>query len=120
MYDLHLFVLALPFVLRLYWSNCRACPGAPGIPIIGEPSYTACEGPASVGVTYSKPQGEVSLYTIVCTSSDGGQAAQITSTTLEATVLGLSLGKTYTCSVTARNVAGPGPSSTASEAFKPV
>ena len=99
--------------------TCSACPGVPSIPTIRELSYTTCEGPASVVVTYSKPQGEVSLYTIVCTSSDGGQAVQITSTTLQATVLGLSLGKTYTCSVTARNVAGPGPSSTASEAFNP-
>jgi hypothetical protein len=48
----------------------------------------------------------ITSYTVVCTSGNGGTAKSVTVTTSPATVSGLSAGKTYTCTVVAKNSRG--------------
>jgi len=59
----------------------------------------------------------VTGYTASCVSSDGGTARTGTGTATPISVTSLSVGKTYTCAVSATNVIGTGAASTASTAF---
>ena len=101
-------------------SNCSACPGTPTITSVSNPIYSACESPASVEIEYSAASGTVTMYEAVCDSTNGGSRASATSQTLSVRVSGLSLGKTYTCRVTAMNKAGSGAQSSPSSVITPV
>jgi hypothetical protein len=94
------------------------------------PSLTAVTaGNGSALVTFIQPASNggnsIAQYTVSCVSSDGGTnssgngANDPTSTSQLVSVPGLSNGHTYTCTVTATNVNGTGPSSDASAPFVP-
>ena len=91
----------------------------PGAPTIG----TATAGNASIGVAFTAPASNggaaITAYNASCTSSDGGTAGTGTNTASPITVSSLTNGKTYTCTVTATNSAGPGAASAASNAVSP-
>ena len=93
---------------------------APAAPAIG----SASSGDASAVVTFSPPASDggapVLDYTASCASTNGGTAGSATNTSSPITVVGLTNGKTYSCTVTARNGAGTGPASAASNTVVPV
>jgi hypothetical protein len=92
---------------------------APDPPTIG----TATPGPSKATVTFTPPanNGRSSIidYTATCTSSDGGTSGTSTAAASPINVTGLDAGKTYTCQVTARNIAGSSGPSAASNSFVP-
>jgi hypothetical protein len=88
-------------------SMLTGVPGAPGTP-------AALAGEASATVYWSAASGAVSNYT--ATASPGGANAMVGGSTLSATVTGLSDGTSYTFTVSASNLSGPGPASAASNA----
>jgi hypothetical protein len=94
-------------------------PSKPDAPTIT--SVTA--GIRSVKVTFDKPASNggsrILTYHVVCTSSDGGAKRGHYGLRSPIKVTGLSGGKTYTCTVSARNKAGAGPASAPSASFVP-
>jgi hypothetical protein len=91
----------------------------PSAPTIGP--VTAGDGSASVTfVPPDKNGGSPILdYTATCTSSDGGASSSATAAGSPVAVTGLTNGRTYTCTVSARNEAGASAPSTESNSFKP-
>ena len=87
-------------------------PGAPTIT-----SVTA--GKRSVIVVFTAPPSnggaKITHYRAKCVSSDGGKTGTGAEHKLRVRVRGLTGGKTYTCTVVARNRAGAGPASAASD-----
>jgi hypothetical protein len=88
---------------------------APGAPVIG----TAKAGNAQASVTFTAPvsDGGSAILDYTVTSSPGGKTA--TGTTSPIKVLGLTNGRAYTFTVTARNAVGSGPPSAASNSVRP-
>jgi hypothetical protein len=93
-----------------------AAPTVPGAPTIT--SITA--GVRSVKVAFTKPAdnggSKITSYRVKCTSSDGGAARAHEATKSPILVAGLTAGKTYRCTVLARNKVVPGPASAPSDA----
>ena len=82
-------------------------PDAPATP-------TVVAGNASVSVSFVAPfdgGSPISSYTASCTSSDGGASGASGGSSSPIVVVGLTSGNTYTCTVLATNVNGPGPAS---------
>ena len=71
-------------------------------------------------VTFAAPTATngaaITLYTVSCTSSNGGAAKTKTGHASPITDTGLGAGKQYTCTVKATNSRGVGPASTPSAA----
>jgi hypothetical protein len=90
----------------------------------GQPTITSVvAGVRSVKVAFTKPASDggskITNYRVRCTSSDGGAYRALTGTKSPIYVAGLTAGKTYTCTVAARNNVGYGPASVASDPFVP-
>jgi hypothetical protein len=88
-------------------------PGAPT-------GVTATAGVRSVKVAFTKPVdnggSKIVNFRVKCTSSDGGNPASHEGAASPIRVAGLAGGKTYTCTVKARNRVGVGPASDPSNA----
>ena len=87
----------------------------------GAPSITsATAGNHSVRVSFTKPAStggsRIFSYKATCASSDGGRTRSQSESRSSIRVDGLTPGKTYTCTVAARNRAGFGPASAPSGA----
>ena len=80
-----------------------------------QPVATADGDSISLAIDAPNDNGAViTSYDADCTSSDGGAEGTGTSDSLPIVVSGLSLGNTYSCTVTATNDIGPSPASVAS------
>jgi hypothetical protein len=83
---------------------------------------TVVHGNGRVTVSFVGPAdgGSAILdFTAICTSTNGGATGTVTETASPITVTGLTNGKSYTCTVSARNDDGAGPSSPASNTVVP-
>jgi titin len=94
-------------------------PGAPtGVTVTISPT-----APTSVSVAFSAPTSDggdaISFYDAGCTSTDGGTFVSMTGASSPVAVTGLTADKTYSCDVTAFNIAGNGPTSDPSSSFVP-
>ena len=78
-------------------------PNTPSISSVTAASSTSLSVDWNLAVTDIKP---VDSYLVECTSSDGGASGSATPAASPATVTSLTNGKTYTCTVTATNIAG--------------
>ena len=92
----------------------------PGAPTIGP--VTAGNASATVSFTAPAQNGgsPVLDYTVTCSSSGSGASGSATGSGSPLLVAGLTNGSTYTCSVSARNVAGSSLPSSASSSFTPL
>jgi lysophospholipase L1-like esterase len=93
-------------------------PGAPqSVKAVPGPTTTTT-GPLVVSFTAPANTGgsAITSFTAACTSTNGGVAHTATGTASPLTVANLTTGKTYTCTVRARNSIGTGPASAASAA----
>ena len=95
-------------------------PSAPGAPTIN--SVTA--GNHSVKIAFTKPAdnggAKIVDYRAKCTSTNGGAKGSRGTASSPVVVNGLTAGKTYTCTVTARNKVGFGPASAPSGPVVPL
>ena len=97
-----------------------AAPTAPGAPTI------ISAGPAVQGVTitFNEPATDggarIFDYRVRCTSTNGGVAVEQSVGKSPKHLGGLTVGKTYTCRVSARNEVGQGPASAPSPVFVPL
>jgi hypothetical protein len=90
--------------------------GAPAAPTAVSASRVAA-GQIRVRFTPGANNGsKVISYTVRCVSSNGGVTAVKSGAASPITVVGLTAGKTYTCTVTATNARGTSPPSMASRA----
>ena len=88
--------------------------GAPGVP--GQPTIVRV-APGSLKATFAAPMNNgasITSFTVTCISSNGGVTKSKSGAASPITVVSLTPGKTYTCTVTATNSRGTGPKSTAS------
>src|SRR4051794_1431588 len=94
-------------------------PTKPGAPTI----TSVTPGVRSVKVAFDKPASnggaKIVNYRAVCTSSDGGKKHANEGPRSPIRVGGLTPGKTYTCTVSAKNKVGRGPASAPSDPFTP-
>jgi len=94
-------------------------PSAPGAPTINSVSA----GKGSVKITFTKPAdnggAKIVDYRAKCTSSNGGVKGARGTSKSPVVVSGLTAGKTYTCTVAARNKVGFGPASAPSDPVVP-
>jgi hypothetical protein len=74
-------------------------------------------------VSFTKPAdtggSKITGYRVRCTSSDAGKTQSLVGVKSPIFVAGLTAGKTYSCTVKARNKVGFGPASTPSNSFQP-
>jgi hypothetical protein len=99
-------VCALFFVTALAAPASALPPDAPGQP-------TVVAGDAQITVSFVAPPDNgdpITSYTASCSSSDGGMAGNQGGTESPLVVLGLTNGKTYTCTVVATNSEDSAPS----------
>ena len=88
-------------------------------------AVSASAGYAAISVKFGLPTNTggavMTGYSATCTSSNGGVTASNTkgATATFVPVSGLSIGRLYTCTVTASNTVGTGPASAPSNAIKP-
>ncbi len=78
--------------------------------------------PAAATVTWAAAAGNgapVTLYSVRCSSSNGGVTRTAAAAASPATVAGLTNGRSYTCTVTATNAAGTSAASSPSNVFVP-
>jgi fibronectin type III domain protein len=99
-----------------------AAPHKPTKP--GAPTITSVKpGFHSATVSFSKPASNggapILNYRVVCTSSNGGAKGANEGPRSPIKVSGLTTGKTYTCTVSAKNKVGRGPASAPSDSFMP-
>ena len=82
-------------------------------------SVSALDGQATVSFSAPASDGGAAItsYSVICTSNDGGASGNATGASSPIVVSGLTVGKTYTCQVTAINSIGPGTASIASMPF---
>ncbi len=96
---------------------CYTVPGAPT-------GVSATAGNASATVTFSAPASNggspITSYTVVCQSLMVDVVGSSSGLSTSQTVTGLINGDSYSCTVTATNVVGTGPASSASNAVTPV
>lgn len=88
--------------------------GAPGVPTALTVAKVAT---GAIKVSFKAPSNNgaaITSYTAACSSSNGGMANSQSGPASPITVTGLTNGRTYTCTVTATNSRGTGPSSNAS------
>jgi hypothetical protein len=89
---------------------------APGAPHVNS---VKASGKRTITVAFGKPGTDggapISIYRALCTSSDGGIAGANDSLRSPIRVASLSAGRTYTCTVRARNRVGEGPASKPSD-----
>lgn len=92
-------------------------PGAPNL-------VSATAGVGSIKIVFTKPAvtggAPITNYRAKCTSSNGGRTGAHSGTKSPLVVNGLTAGKTYTCTVAARNRVGLGAASTASDPVVPL
>ncbi len=105
--------------VALMGAPAGAAKGTATVP--GAPTVTSVTaGTRSVIVAFSAPASnggaKITHYRARCISSDGGKAGSGSSLKLKVRVRGLTSGKTYTCTVRARNRVGAGPASAPSDA----
>jgi hypothetical protein len=97
-----------------------AAPTVPDAPTITS-ATTAVQGAT---ITFRKPASDGGSrlfdYRVRCTSTDGGLTTLRSVRHSPITVHGMSVGKTYTCTVAARNAIGLGPASEPSDAVVPL
>ena len=97
-----------------------AAPTVPGAPAI----TSVISGVRSVRVAFTKPAdnggAKITNYRVRCTSSDGGKAGAHEAMKSPIVVSGLTAGKTYTCTVAARNKVGLGTASSPSDPVVPL
>ena len=90
---------------------------APGAPHVNS---VKSSGKRSITVAFGKPGSDggapISIYRALCTSSDGGVVGANDSLRSPIRVASLTAGKSYTCTVRARNRVGEGPASKPSSA----
>ena len=91
----------------------------------GAPTITAVKpGFHSVTVSFTKPDSnggaKITNYRVVCTSRDKRVKAANEGPKSPIKVSGLTTGKTYTCTVSAKNKVGRGPASSPSDPFMPL
>jgi hypothetical protein len=90
-----------------------AVPDAPTVVTV-----TATRGTATVSFTAPTANGAaITKYTATCTSSDGGTTRSGIGTRTPLSVTLLTIGNTYTCTVTATNAIGTGDAAIASNTF---
>jgi hypothetical protein len=99
-----------------------AAPTKPTKP--GAPTITSVKpGFHSVVVSFAKPASNggarITNYRVVCTSRDRRARAANEGPKSPIKVSGLTTGKTYTCTVKAKNSVGYGPASAPSDPFQP-
>ena len=98
-------------------ATAGAAPTVPGAPTITSVSA----GDHSIRVAFTRPASNggspIFLYKAVCSSTDGGTARGDSEFHTVLHVNGLTAGKTYTCTVAARNRVGFGPASAPSASF---
>jgi len=98
------------------FSMVAAAGSPPGPPTIG----SATAGPGEITVTFTPPVNSggsaITSYTALCTPVGGGTPVSQTGVGSPITVLGLTGGVAYTCTVSATNGAGSGSPSGASNA----
>jgi hypothetical protein len=88
--------------------------GGPGAP--GKPNVTKV-APGSLKTSWTTPANNgasITLYTVTCKSSNGGVTRTKSGKSSPMTIGALTVGKSYTCRVTATNSRGTGPSSATS------
>jgi len=88
----------------------------PGAPRIGAFSVTGTTGSVGFSAPVSTGGSAITAYTATCTSSNAGVTRTGTRSASPITVLALTAGKTYTCTVRATNAVGTGVASAASGA----
>ena len=97
-----------------------AAPTVPGAPVI----VAAVASVQGVTITFNKPATDggarIFDYRVRCASANGGVAVAQSVGKSPKHLGGMTVGKTYTCRVTARNEVGPGPASAPSAAFVPL
>ena len=89
-------------------------------PTGGPDGLEAAPSSTSLQLSWSPPKpplrnGEITSYTISCSSSSSSSPSTDTTSDTEYTVTGLSPNTEYTCSVRATNSAGTGPPETVTE-----
>jgi len=93
--------------------------GAPGAPTI----TSAVAGDAQIVVSFSPPSSDggsaITSYVVTCTPTTAGSAVTATGAATPITVLGVTNGVTYTCTVSAVNSSGGGPASAPSNPVRP-
>ena len=99
-------------------SNAIIPATVPSAPTVG----TVTRSGAGLRVPFTPGTGNglaITSFTATCTSSNGGSTRVASAAASAITVTGVTLGKTYTCSVKATNGVGTGPASGHSNAIVP-
>jgi Fibronectin type III domain len=97
-------------------SSAFVAATAPSAPTVT--AITRGNNSASVAFTTPASNGSgITKYTATCTSSDGGTTRTGTNNRSPLNVLGLTIGKTYTCQLTATNALGTSGPSISSATF---
>ena len=98
-------------------AKAKGTATAPGAPTV---TSATAGTKRTLRVVFTAPASNggapISHYRATCSSSDGGKTRAGSARKLLIVVRGLTAGKTYTCTVRARNRAGLGPSSAPSSA----
>jgi len=98
-------------------ASAASAPIPVGSPAAAATPAVTRSGPGALRVTFTAPANNgapITSYTATCTSTNGGVARSKSGTTTTITVAGLTAGKTYHCTVVAKNSRGTGAASSAS------
>ena len=108
----------------LAWRWPRRPRARPPQPFPGAPTgASAIPGVRSAKVSFTKPAdtggSKITGYRVKCASTDGGKTQSLVGPKSPIFVAGMTAGKTYSCTVKARNKVGFGPASLPSNNFQP-